>query len=103
MLRVHVGALAGTLSEGGALPARERRFLGCLQLPLAAVYQAEALSGTFKVGMGSEDKEACCAAYANACQGRHACVLCFANAVSAQSAACTNQASATPPASFGLT
>lgn len=37
------------LSEGPALPERERRFLGCLRIPLAAVYQAEVMFGTFKV------------------------------------------------------
>ncbi|KAF6253870.1 hypothetical protein COO60DRAFT_1642856 [Scenedesmus sp. NREL 46B-D3] len=34
-----------SLSEGPALPERERRFLGCLRVPLAAVYQAEVLAG----------------------------------------------------------
>ncbi|KAF6253850.1 hypothetical protein COO60DRAFT_1463007 [Scenedesmus sp. NREL 46B-D3] len=38
-----------SLSEGPALPERERRFLGCLRVPLAAVYQAEVLAGAFKL------------------------------------------------------
>lgn len=37
------------LTEGGRLPERERRFLGCLRVPLAAVYQAESLEGSFRV------------------------------------------------------
>ncbi|GBF93799.1 hypothetical protein Rsub_06131 [Raphidocelis subcapitata] len=37
------------LTEGGKLPERERRFLGCLRVPLAAIYQAEAIEGTFKL------------------------------------------------------
>lgn len=39
-----------SLTEGAGLPERERRFLGCLRVPLAAVYQAEVLAGAFKVG-----------------------------------------------------
>lgn len=38
-----------SLSEGPALPERERRFLGCIRVPLAAVYQAEVIYGAFKV------------------------------------------------------
>ena len=37
------------LMEGGKLPEKERRFLGCLWIPLAAIYQAELLQGAFKV------------------------------------------------------
>lgn len=40
---------ADTLTEGGTLPERERRFLGCIRLSLAALYQAEVVDGTFKV------------------------------------------------------
>eukprot|EP00775_Hariotina_reticulata_P004277 gene4277-4531_t len=45
------GGVAGveSLTEGPALPERERRFLGCLRLPLAAVYQAEVVDGVFKL------------------------------------------------------
>jgi hypothetical protein len=38
------------LTEGGRLPERERRFLGCLRVPLSAIYQAESLEGSFRVG-----------------------------------------------------
>lgn len=31
------------------LPERERRFLGCIRMSLAALYQAEVVDGTFKV------------------------------------------------------
>jgi hypothetical protein len=41
------------LSEGGKLPERERRFFGCLRVPLASIYQAEAIEGTFKVGVAA--------------------------------------------------
>lgn len=37
------------LTEGPRLPDRERRFLGCFRIPLAAVYQAEVMHGAFKV------------------------------------------------------
>ncbi|KAI8465651.1 MAG: hypothetical protein J3K34DRAFT_487137 [Monoraphidium minutum] len=37
------------LTEGGRLPERERRFLGCLRVPLAAIYQAESLEGSFRL------------------------------------------------------
>jgi hypothetical protein len=45
------GVLSGadTLTEGGTLPERERRFLGCIRLSLAALYQAEVVDGAFKV------------------------------------------------------
>lgn len=43
------------LSDGGArLPDRERRFLGCLQVPLPAVYQSENIEGTFKLQVRSK-------------------------------------------------
>jgi coiled-coil and C2 domain-containing protein 2A len=51
------GALSGNaaaweaLTEGGPLPERERRFLGCLRVPLAAIYQAESIEGTFRVSL----------------------------------------------------
>lgn len=38
-----------SLTEGPGLPERERRFLGCLRVPLAAIYQAEVMYGAFKV------------------------------------------------------
>lgn len=46
-----LGASSGadSLTEGGTLPERERRFLGCIRLSLAALYQAEVVDGTFKV------------------------------------------------------
>jgi hypothetical protein len=34
------------------LPERERRFLGCIRLSLAALYQAEVMDGVFKVKGG---------------------------------------------------
>jgi hypothetical protein len=37
------------LTEEGVLPERERRFLGCIRLSLAALYLAEVVDGTFKV------------------------------------------------------
>lgn len=30
-------------------PERERRFLGCIRLPLSAVYQLQVVEGTFKL------------------------------------------------------
>ena len=39
------------LGEGpGHLAGRERRYLGCVRLPLSAIYQTGVLEGTFKVG-----------------------------------------------------
>jgi len=49
------GAISGNtaawegLTEGGPRPERERRFLGCLRVPLAAIYQAESMEGSFRV------------------------------------------------------
>jgi hypothetical protein len=40
---------AEQLTEGNVLPERERRFLGCIRLSLAALYQAEVVDGVFKV------------------------------------------------------
>jgi hypothetical protein len=40
------------LEEGVRLPEKERRFLGCMRVPLAAVYQAEAIEGSFRVRWG---------------------------------------------------
>jgi hypothetical protein len=38
------------LGEGpGHLVGRERRYLGCVRLPLSAIYQTGVLEGTFKV------------------------------------------------------
>lgn len=34
------------------LPERERRYLGCIRLSLAALYEAEVVDGTFKVCWG---------------------------------------------------
>jgi coiled-coil and C2 domain-containing protein 2A len=45
----NVAAGGETLMEGGVLPERERRFLGCIRLSLAALYQAEVMDGVFKV------------------------------------------------------
>ncbi|GLI71606.1 hypothetical protein VaNZ11_016870 [Volvox africanus] len=37
------------LSDPVRLPERERRFLGCIRVPLSAVYQMQVLEGTFKL------------------------------------------------------
>jgi len=47
-------------SEGGVLPERERRFLGCVRMSLAALYQAEVVDGTFKVSTGQQEVAKTC-------------------------------------------
>lgn len=42
------------MTEGVVLPERERRFLGCIRLSLAALYQAEVMDGVFKVRWGAQ-------------------------------------------------
>ena len=37
------------ISDPVRLPERERRFLGCVRVPLSAVYQMQVLEGTFKL------------------------------------------------------
>jgi hypothetical protein len=42
-------AATEALGEGGALPEKERRYLGSVRVPVAAIYQADLLQGAFKV------------------------------------------------------
>ena len=40
-------------------PERERRFLGCVRIPLSAVYQTQVLDGTFRLEVGGTCARAC--------------------------------------------
>jgi hypothetical protein len=50
-------AATEALGEGGALPEKERRYLGSIRVPVAAIYQADLLQGAIKV-RGDELREA---------------------------------------------
>jgi hypothetical protein len=43
------------ISDPVRYPERERRFLGCLRVPLSAVYQAQVLQGTLRLEVSGSD------------------------------------------------
>jgi hypothetical protein len=43
------------ISDPVRYPERERRFLGCLRVPLSAVYQAQVLQGTLRLEVSESD------------------------------------------------